>query len=169
MPNKAPVQPVLVPVDFSANSEEALLFAAEMAACLKAPLTVLHVVHDPGDAPGYYARKDSNTISTLEDIATEMMDEFLDRVRTEHPELKVLNKAHTELVSGLPVTRILEIVEKIDPHMVVMGSRGRTGLSHILLGSKAEQVVRLCPAPVTIIKIKPDEEQDKENPPSPTP
>ena len=36
--------------------------------------------------------------------------------------------------------------------MVVMGSRGRTGLSRLMLGSKAEQVVRLCPAPVTIVK-----------------
>jgi nucleotide-binding universal stress UspA family protein len=57
-----------------------------------------------------------------------------------------------KLVVGLPVTRILEVVDRFKPFLVVMGSEGRTGLSHMLLGSKAEQVVRLCPAPVTIVK-----------------
>jgi len=36
--------------------------------------------------------------------------------------------------------------------MVVMGSQGRTGLKHMMLGSKAEQVIKLCPVPVTIVK-----------------
>ena len=153
MPNKVSSPSILVPVDFSPNSEQALLFAAEMAACMKAGLTVLHVVHDPGDAPGYYARKDEGPISRLEDVASEMLSEFLSRMAAEHPEHKIIRRARTELISGLPVTRILEVVEKLKPNMVVMGSRGRTGISHLLLGSKAEQVVRLCPVPVTIVKL----------------
>ena len=44
---------LLIPVDFSLASESALLFAAELADPIGADLTVLHVVHDPGDAPGY--------------------------------------------------------------------------------------------------------------------
>jgi nucleotide-binding universal stress UspA family protein len=56
------------------------------------------------------------------------------------------------LVKGLPVNRILEIAEKSNSRMIVMGSQGRTGLSHIMLGSKAEQVMRLSPIPVTIVK-----------------
>ena len=55
------------------------------------------------------------------------------------------------LVTGLPVSRILEVVDRMQPHMVVMGSAGRTGLAHVLMGSKAEQVVRLCPVPVTLV------------------
>lgn len=159
MPNKVTPSPILVPVDFSPSSEQALLFAADIATCLKAPLIVLHVVHDPGDAPGYYARQDEKAIKGLEDIAAEMLAEFLERMVSAHPKLKVLGKAQTELVAGLPVTRILEVVEKLEPYMVVMGSRGRTGISHLLLGSKAEQIVRLCPAPVTIIKLRESEEQ----------
>jgi nucleotide-binding universal stress UspA family protein len=159
MSNKVSSQPILVPVDFSPNSEEALLYAADIAACMKAPLIILHVVHDPGDAPGYYAQRDDKAIMGLEDIAAEMMSEFLERMITTYPKLKVLKKAQTELVAGLPVTRILEVVEKTNPCMVVMGSRGRTGISHLLLGSKAEQIVRLCPVPVTIVKIQKGEEQ----------
>ena len=64
---------------------------------------------------------------------------------------------------GLPErvlrSRILQLVEKLKPSMVVMGSEGRTGLGRALLGSKAEQVVRLCPVPVTIVKQR---EQDRD-------
>ena len=52
---KRPEQPILVPTDFSVPSETALVFASELAEALQCPLLVLHVVHDPGEAPGYYA------------------------------------------------------------------------------------------------------------------
>ncbi|MGB5535376.1 MAG: universal stress protein, partial [Thiogranum sp.] len=63
------------------------------------------------------------------------------------------------LVVGLPVNRILEVAKKSDASMIVMGSQGRTGLAHALLGSKAEQVVHLSPIPVTIVKA--DKPADK--------
>jgi len=50
------------------------------------------------------------------------------------------------------VNRILEVAEQNHARMIVMGSQGRTGLKHALLGSKAEQVVHLSPIPVTIVK-----------------
>ena len=56
------------------------------------------------------------------------------------------------LVVGLPVSRIMETAKKIDARMIVMGSQGRTGLDHLLLGSKTEQVVRLSPIDVTVVK-----------------
>ena len=56
------------------------------------------------------------------------------------------------LVRGLPTTRILEVAEKRKALMIVMGSRGRTGLKHLLLGSVAEHVVQLSPIPVTVAK-----------------
>ena len=65
------------------------------------------------------------------------------------------------LVVGLPVTRILETAEKIEARMIVMGSQGRTGLKHIMLGSKAEQVVNLSPIPVTIVKAKKEKSESK--------
>ena len=152
---KAQTQPILVPVDFSEHSEAALLFASELADCIPSPLIVLHVVHDPGDAPGFYAgRQETNELEKMEDVASEMMNDFMERIIKDHPDRACLKHAETKLLIGLPVTRILEAVEKIQAHMVVMGSKGRTGLSHILLGSKAEQVVRLSPVPVTIVKAQ---------------
>ncbi len=58
------------------------------------------------------------------------------------------------MVVGLPVTRILEVINTVEPFMVVVGSKGRTGLKHVLIGSKASQIVQLCPAPVTVVKAK---------------
>ena len=154
MTNK--VKPILVPVDFSAHSEAAVVFATDLAAQMKAPLVILHVVHDPGEAPGYYdkmRKKKIKQLKHIEDKAQEVLEEFLQRLIDKHAGLKEsLKKAETKLVVGLPVTRILEVVKRLDPSMVVMGSQGRTGLAHLYLGSKAEQVVRLCPVPVTVIK-----------------
>ncbi len=153
MTKKVPTSTILVPVDFSSHSKEALLFAAELAARLSAPLIILHVIHDPGESPGYYSQKDPEHPHKIADVAAEMMAEFIARITKENPELNSIPQAKIKLVSGLPVTRILEMAEYYNPQMVVMGSKGRTGLAHLLLGSKAEQVVRLCPSPVTIIKM----------------
>lgn len=155
MTHKMKEQPILVPVDFSPCSEEALLYAANLATSLRFPLTVLHVVHDPGQAPGYYAMKGrKKQLRRMEDVATDMMDEFMLSMKKKHPDQPALAKADTWLVVGLPVTRILEAAAQLHAGMIVMGSQGRTGLAHVLLGSKAEQVVRLSPIPVTIVKLK---------------
>jgi nucleotide-binding universal stress UspA family protein len=152
--NDAMEKPILVPVDFSPDSEAALTFAAELADMLKAPLLVLHVVHDPGQAPGYYSVKGAGKhLQKMEDVAAEMLQEFMQDISRKHQELGPLKAAETKLVTGIPVSRILEIAEKTDARMIVMGSQGRTGLAHALLGSKAEQVVRLAPVPVTIAKV----------------
>jgi nucleotide-binding universal stress UspA family protein len=146
---------ILVPVDFSAPSRDALLFAAELAGMTSATMMVLHVVHDPGEMPGYYTKLvKKKRVERIQDIAKEVFDEFMRDIIKEHPKLKSLKHAENLMVIGLPVTRILQVAEKVEPFMVVMGSQGRTGLKHLFLGSKAEQVVQLCPVPVTIVKQK---------------
>ena len=153
------VQPILVPVDFSPHSEAALLWAARASSCFGAPLIVLHVVHDPEAAPGYYARANSSGyVRNMEEIATQLLDEFMDRVRGEHPDLDALGDAQTDLVAGLPATRILEVAKKEGAQLIVMGSQGRTGLRHFMLGSKAMRVVQLSMIPVTIVKAATEEE-----------
>ncbi len=145
--------PILVPVDFSPDSEAALRHAAELSGLLKAPLLIVHVVHDPGDAPGYYSVKDQDRhLQKLEDVAAEMFEEFLAGLVADNSDLAGIATAQRVLVTGLPVNRILELADKHGARMIVMGSQGRTGLAHVLLGSKAEQVVRLAKIPVMIVK-----------------
>jgi nucleotide-binding universal stress UspA family protein len=146
-------RPILVPVDFSTCSEAALLYALELAEQLKVPLTVLHVVHDLGDAPGYYSVKGrKKQLRRMEDVAADMLSEFIQKMLEKCGGNTRLEKAETMLVVGLPVSRIMETAKRIDARMIIMGSQGRTGLAHVLLGSKAEQLVRLSPLPVMIVK-----------------
>lgn len=153
MAAKSKDRPILVPVDFSPHSETALLKACEFAECSGLPIVVLHVVHDPGDMPSYYSRiAKKKQLVRVEDIASEMFSEFMASVKKKYPDNKHLKKAKMMLVKGIPVTRMIQVAEKIDAAMVVMGSLGRTGLKHAFLGSKAEQVVRQCPVTVTIVK-----------------
>ena len=146
-------RPILVPVDFSDDSRQALALAGQWARCFQAPIVVLHVVHDPADAPGYYLKAGANPeLRQIEDAAAEMMREFLEQASADHPELGPAEDLKTMLVVGLPAPRILEVADQLKARMIVMGSRGRTGLTHLLLGSKAERVVRLAQVPVTIFK-----------------
>jgi len=146
-------QPLLVPVDFSGPSESALCFASHIAECIEEPLVVLHVVHDPGAMPGYYsAGLDKKQLRRIEDRAAEMFHQFLMTASKHCPQYKAMEKKTHMVVKGLPVTRILEVANKIHAGQIIMGSQGRTGLKHLMLGSVAEQVVRLSPIPVTVVK-----------------
>lgn len=153
-PGKSGEGIVLVPVDFYPHSEAALKFAANIAQLMKAKVVVLHVVHDPVDVPGFYVHeeKKERRLRRMEDVAADMLAEFMKKVTEDYPELPAIKDAKTQLVVGIPVTRILEVVESLRPKCVVMGSQGRTGLSQVFVGSTAEKVVHLCPVPVTIVK-----------------
>jgi nucleotide-binding universal stress UspA family protein len=149
---------ILAAVDFSEDAASAALYAADLANRLEYSLILLHVVHDQAGSPGYYSDKkikkgEKKRVKRLEEIAGEMMEEFQQKLIDERSDLKrVLKKAQLVIISGLTVTKILQVIEKMTPEMLVLGNRGRTSLKHILLGSKAEQLVRLCPIPVTLVK-----------------
>ncbi len=145
---------LLVPVDFSSFSEETLVFASGLAKCLAAQLLVLHVIHDPAEAPGFYAQKGKKKkfLKSMEEAAEEMMEEFLLKMRQAYPDQAPIEKAKPLLVVGTPVTRIVEVAEKKQAGMIIIGSHGRTGLAHLLVGSKVQRVIQLSPIPVTVVK-----------------
>lgn len=155
MAEKTDKRPILVPVDFSPYSEAALLQACELEACMKRGIIVLHVVHDPAEMPGYYSQMTKKKrLARIEEAASEMFEGFLKNIVKRHPDLKILKKIESRLVLGLPANRILEVAEKTNASVLVMGSKGRTGLKHILLGSVAQNVAQLCPIPVMIVKTQ---------------
>ena len=153
-PEHASDRPVVIAIDFSDDSKAALEWGMEEAALRKAPATILHVVHDPGEAPGYYHKKKKKIMVPLAEAAQQMLDEFVDECRSEIPALKSTDDlpVKRKLAMGIPVQRILEFSEKWNARMIVMGSRGQTGLKHLLLGSKAEQIAQLSSVPVMIVK-----------------
>jgi nucleotide-binding universal stress UspA family protein len=157
MTEKKGAKPILIPVDFSAPSEEALLLAVELGRCLERRVLVLHVVHDPGSMPGYYSRAlKQKHLARIEDGAAVMLEDFLKRVVKEHGDLVKRKQLESILVTGLPSSRILEVAKKEGASMIVIGSKGLTGWKHLMMGSVAEQVVHLSPVPVTVVKSEHD-------------
>lgn len=144
--------PVLVAVDFSDDSRQALMWAGRQAELEGAPLVVLHVVHDPAASPGFYHKPDTNWLRPMIIAADEMMETFVAEVKSDHSDLPAVAAAQTMLVSGLPGGRIAEVAKETGARLVVVGSRGRTGLKSILLGSVAERVVQISPVPVVVVK-----------------
>ncbi len=148
-------RPILVPVDFSSCSEAALLFAAHFAGCAQVPLLVLHVVHEPRQDPGFYRRGGaghSGLMRPLEDVARDMLADFMAEAGRHEAIRTALAGAGTRLVSGLPARRIQEVALREDAALIVMGSHGRTGLSRLAVGSVAAEVARHSPVPVTVVK-----------------
>ena len=148
-------QPILVAVDFSQFSEKAFVWAVGTAKKLGLPLVVLHVVHDSGSSVGDYEtpRRHHVHLIRIEEAASEMLSNFLRRMRRRHPE--VIGDLEPLLVTGLPTTRIVEVATRIGASMIVVGSSGRTGLHRMWQGSNAEKIARISPIPVTIVKDSP--------------
>jgi nucleotide-binding universal stress UspA family protein len=145
-------QPVLVAIDFSEDSRAALLWAGKYAGSIDAPLVLLHVVHDPASYPGFYRQEQKEELLPMQQVAEEMMVEFLVETKQEYPGLDWLDLARTELVTGMPPGRIVEMAGLLEAGTIVIGNRGLTGLPHMLLGSVAERVVELASIPVVVVK-----------------
>ena len=153
MNEKKSTEYVLVPVDFSPHSEAAILLASKLARCFDASPLVLHVVHDPGEMPGYYAPAlKKKQMLRIEDGAANMLEDFLSRLAKKYKGAEDFGKIESILVKGLPTSRILEVSEKKNVAMIVMGSKGRTGIKHLVLGSVAERVVQMAKVPVTVTR-----------------
>lgn len=133
---------ILVPVDFSQHSLAALNFAVSLAQLLRASILVCHAL-DPIYSGG---RFDSPRLCPLRAQALEDAKQGLARLCQRHvrPHIPVVHR----VLQGVAYTAIIEIASRAKADLIVMGSRGRTGLSRLLIGSIAERVVRLAPCPV---------------------
>lgn len=145
-------QPIVVAIDFSDDSEAALLWASNYAKCTKSSLIILHVVHDPADAPGFYRDEEDDWAEPMTAVAKRRAEDFMKKMYEKYPSLSSIHMARLEFVQGLPPSRIVEFAEKEHAQIIVMGSCGRSGLIHILLGSVAERVAQISKIPVVIVK-----------------
>ena len=149
---RADTLPILVPIDLSATSNEALLLAAQLAASSSRSLLVLHVAHDDIHQPNIYPRRNEmEQLLPIEEIAESVLQDFMADMRKQHPDNAVLANAGLIVVSGLPATRIPEVARLTGASHIVMGGNGRTSLSKLMTGSVSEKVIHKSPVPVTIV------------------
>ncbi len=127
----------LVATDFSEGSDEALERAIEIATPSKAPVEILHVIELAETFPvglmdygALYAGVDRELNTRAE------------RVR------RAGLACETKIVDGRSANEITKRGREIDANLIVVGTHGRTGLAHVVMGSVAEQVVRHAASPV---------------------
>lgn len=144
------VKTILVPTDFSAHAEKALSTAAELAKLFGgAKVSVLHAYHVdvPMVSPmaGGYALP-QGFYEELRAQATARVDELVEKLAAEG-----IDASGVALQTPAALA-IVEQAEKLPADLIVMGTRGNTGLKHVLLGSVAERIVRTAPCPVLTVK-----------------
>ncbi len=142
---------VLLPTDFSEYSEAARAYACSFVEKFNAELHLLHVLQDlvamapePGMAfppPGDYMKE--LEISAEQALAKRPGEDLSEQYTV------VRDVRH-----GTPFLEIIRYAKEHDVDLIVMGTHGRTGLAHMLLGSVAEKVVRKAPCPVLTIRPK---------------
>jgi nucleotide-binding universal stress UspA family protein len=140
-------QHFLVPIDFSSYAEQALDYAIALAKQLQAHVTLLHVIQPPLIAGADMGVWPSPTfLEELEAAVTSDMEGYLARVTAAGLEGEIV------VVHGVPFQEILHAAKERHVDLIIMGTHGRTGLTHVLLGSVAEKVVRLATCPVLIAR-----------------
>jgi nucleotide-binding universal stress UspA family protein len=136
---------ILHPTDFSENSRVALDWALAWAQQFDARLIVLHVV--PEFAAVYQLKQEE-----VERLSTHMQQVAEAEMRQLWQERGGAVDYELVVTIGAPAQEILRIAIERQVDLIVIGTHGRTGLSHLLLGSVAERVVRLAPCPVLIVR-----------------
>jgi universal stress protein A len=137
---------IVVPVDFSGPSLKALRYAARLAVRSGASIFPLYVaehviyVDEGASFPGH-------------NVLEEMKQKLTDFVRYEFDEQLPV---YPQVLTGKASDAICRAARDHAADLIVIGTHGRTGLDHIMLGSTAERVVRLAPCPVLVVRdVKP--------------
>jgi len=138
---------ILVAVDFSDGSKAAVRYAAQLAAAFDAAVTVVNVV----EINYGWMKYGANEFGLLDEQSRE------NRKRT-------LQSFARECGAGLwwryiarlgnPAEEIAETAREVDSDVVLIATRGLTGVQHTVIGSTAEQVVRTAPCPVWVVPVK---------------
>jgi nucleotide-binding universal stress UspA family protein len=142
------IRRILAPTDFSELSKQGLKSALELAGVFGAKLLLLHVVEPPsypveGILPSHMGA------TLLDDLERQASNELAQMLfDTQGSKVDVARR----VVVGIPYRKVVEVAEEEKSDLIVMTTHGRTGLSHLVMGSVAEKIVRTAPCPVLTIR-----------------
>ena len=142
---------ILVPVDFSDASVQALDYAIEFARRVPAQLIVFHAAHlgDMTSVDGFGAQRVADLTKIAHDDATRQMREFVGLVKFRGV------KYETVVQTGRPVSEICDFAKEREVDLIITATHGRTGFEHLMIGSVAEQVVRRADRSVLVVPSHP--------------
>ncbi|MBU1096564.1 MAG: universal stress protein [Ignavibacteriae bacterium HGW-Ignavibacteriae-2] len=142
------IKKILVPIDFSDYSKNALRYSVNFAKSISAKMYLIYVI-EPMIYPADFS---------MGQIAIPAAD--IDMTKRAQEELNTLanneidNSIAVEVIikSGKPFVEIIETASEIDADLIIIATHGHTGVEHLLFGSTAEKVVRKAPCPVLTLR-----------------
>lgn len=144
------VDRIIVPVDFSPATGEALALAAELAATLEVPIDLLHAIEPiPYVQMAYPVAVDDEEFKTH---AQRRLDEIVQ-------ELDTSAEIRTSIAVGPADQAVADTASRTSSPIVVMASHGHSGLARVLLGSTTERLLRNAPCPVLVVPAGYEEER----------
>lgn len=148
----AELQRILVPTDFSVHAEKALKLAIAFAREWGAQIDLFHVIQWPTHY-AYPLESDLYVDLTKQahDSATQKLEEISQAVASEDV------RVASHIKEGIAPREIIEAADAFKTKLIVLGTRGVSGLKHHLLGSVAERTVRLAACPVVTVTAKDDQ------------
>jgi nucleotide-binding universal stress UspA family protein len=147
------IKKILVPIDFSVHSMEAMRGAMELAKDLGADeVHLMHVIAPQHTfIPSLLATNvDQDRELAREASMTEQAEEELTRIKKD--ELGDSKKVFTCCVGGPPVEKLIEYAKEQAIDLIMLATHGRTGGEHILIGSVTEKIVRNAPCSVLVFR-----------------
>jgi nucleotide-binding universal stress UspA family protein len=143
---------ILVPTDFSEPSDAALAHAKALAARFGASLHLVHVTDD-ATLSGLFGIDSVPAPDTATTAAATEIDTYLDAQLGAAERTRF--RATSDVLQGPVAMTIVNRANEIDASLIVMGTHGRTGVTHAILGSVAETVVRHAACPVLTVHAMP--------------
>jgi nucleotide-binding universal stress UspA family protein len=145
------IKRILVPVDFSKHSLKALDYAVDFAKTVDAELHILFVIEPvayatPADFYAGMATQLSSLITEQRRSAARQLEALQAKLRKKRVNVKSI------LRSGIAYQEIVDGAKKAKADLIIHATHGRTGLSHLVMGSVAERVVRSAPCPVLTLR-----------------
>lgn len=159
-----PIHKILVPVDYSAHSHEAIRAAADLSIRYDASVTIVHVFEllSGVEASLAYSLPEGYMLFTpqqVEDVTNEYK-KLLEGAKRE-AEAAGARRVETRQLQGTPAFAILDLAKTESFDLIVMGTHGRTGFGRVMLGSVAERVLRAAPCPVFTVRAPEEAAKEK--------
>jgi nucleotide-binding universal stress UspA family protein len=145
------VRRILVPVDFGPASAAAFDYAKEIARLFHARLFLLHAIDDPA-AAGTWAAPDFYIPTTPAVRESRLREATLRLTNMITPDIAEGFEPTVEVQIGPAIPTVEDYAREQNIDLIVMGTHGRRGLAHMLLGSVAERLVRSAPCPVLTVR-----------------
>lgn len=139
------INKIVVPTDFTPHSERAMAFAAALAQKFGASVTLIHVIES-------FTYSVTDTVQIIDHYAAlkTIAEPLLEEMRKKLEKQKI--KAKSVLTRGTPYDDIVRTARRNGADLIVMGTHGRTGVRHLLMGSVAERVLRLAHCAVLTVR-----------------